>query len=544
MQTRALTPANRDRALALALGAATFLTLWLTESTVGFPRDESFYFHAADQAAAWYVGLWHNLWSGQILTSFSDPVLTQAFQYNAEHPMLMKSLYGLSHWLFTTELGWLRPAAGYRLPAWIFSGVLSAILFLLGKETTGRRSTGILAVLAFWTTPRQLFHGYLACFDMPITVMWLLVVYCYRRGFESRRWVVLTGVAYGLALSTKHNAFFYPAAFLAHWAWSIAPGAYRQGRWSGLVRSFPRQWAAMATIGPALLLLHWPYVWPHPIDRLGFWIGFHLHHVNYPWAYLHQLLREPPFPLAYVAVVTALTVPLPLVVLMSGGIASSFFSMAQRRLDSNHVLILFNGLLPLVLLSIPSVPHFGGVKHWMPGMPFLCLLAAEGLEACAGSLTRHLTSREWRRRVSVGLAGLVLLPGVLGCVHIHGFGTSYYNELAGGGAGGAELGMERQFWSNNVSGVLDWINRNAPPHAHVYFHEVTYGSYQAYIQNGMLRPDIQWAQGAQDAQIVPYQYMLEFRDQEFEVWNNFGTAEPVSGLYLDEAPNVTVYTRP
>jgi hypothetical protein len=256
------------------------------------------------------------------------------------------------------------------------------------------------------------------------------------------------------------------------------------------------------------------------------------------------LLRQPPFPLAYVAVVTALTAPLPLVVLMSSGVVRSFFLMAQRRLDSNHVLILFNGLMPLLLLSIPNVPHFGGMKHWMPGLPFLCLLAAEALETCVDWLARRLGPERWQRQVSIGLAGLVLLPGAIGCVHIQGYGTSYYNELAGGGAGGAELGMQRQYWSNNVTGVLDWINRNAPPQARVYFHEVTSGSYQAYIQNGMLRPDIQLAQGPQDAQIVPYQFMLEFRDQEYEVWRVFGTAEPVSGLYLDEAPNVTVYARP
>jgi hypothetical protein len=60
----------------------------------------------------------------------------------------------------------------------------------------------------------------------------------------------------------------------------------------------------------------------------------------------------------------------------------------------------------------------------------------------------------------------------------------------------------------------------------------------------MLRADIQPVPGDDQAQLVPYQYMQEFRQQEFDIWNAFGTNEPVYGLYLDEAPNVTVYRRP
>jgi hypothetical protein len=60
----------------------------------------------------------------------------------------------------------------------------------------------------------------------------------------------------------------------------------------------------------------------------------------------------------------------------------------------------------------------------------------------------------------------------------------------------------------------------------------------------MLRADIQPVGGDDQALFVPYQYMQEFRQQEFDIWNAFGTKEPVDGLYLDESPNITVYRRP
>ncbi len=543
-----MTERRKDLLWALGLAALTFLVMLLTERAIGFTRDESFYFFAADQYAPWYLGVLDALLHGRLAEHFSDATLQRAFWYNTEHPVLMKVLFGLSHRFFTGTLGLLRPAAGYRAPAWAVSGLVSALLYLFGKEASGgRREVGVLAALLFWLSPHHLYHGHLACFDMPITGLWMLVVYAYWRGFESRRWAVFSGVAYGLALATKLNAFFYPAAILAHWGYAIAPAAWRKGRFAALGRALPRQWAYMATLGPAVFFLHWPYLWPHPVERLGAYLGFHANHVNYPWAYLHQLLREPPFPLAYVLVVTAVTVPLPIFVLLATGslrMLGRLFARGERRLDSLHALLLFNGLMPLLLISWPTVPHFGGVKHWMPGMPYLCVFGAEALAGVAAWLALRWKRAELEPRLLAGLSALVLLPALVGCVHIDGYGESFYNELAGGEAGAAALGMQRQFWSNNVSSVLDWLDREAPQGAVVDFHEVTQGSYAAYRENGMLRPDIRFSLDPRNSQLAAYQYMQEFRDQEFQIWNTFGTNEPVHAHYLDEAPDITVYRRP
>jgi hypothetical protein len=540
--------ARTQKIIALgAIGVLTFVALLLTEKPVGFTRDESFYFLAADLYTPWYLGLWDNFWHGRILDSFSDSALTRAFSYNTEHPVLMKSLFGLSHWLFFSKLAWLRPAAAYRAPAWALGGLMSVLITLLSRRAKLSWGLTTFAVLCFWLTPRNLYDGHLAAFDMPIAVAWVLVVYAYDRGFQSLRWAVLTGVFFGLALCIKHNAYFYPVAFLIHWLLVFVPKAYREGKLRGVLKSVPRQWGFMALLGPLIFFLHWPYLWPHPIDRLGAYFGFHLHHVNYPWTYLGTVLREPPFPLSYVLVVTALTVPLPLFALMVTGVLRATVALVRQwrtGLDGFTLLVLLNGITPLLLISWPSVPHFGGTKHWLPGMPFLGILAAASLQSIAWTVARLLGRIQWERYVLAALGGLALLCALVGTVHIDGYGDSAYNELAGEGAGAAQLGMQRQFWSNNVSGVLDFLNRTVPRGDRVQFHEVTSGSYQAYLANGMLRPDIGFTLSPNDAHFAAYQYMQEFRDQEFEIWNAFGTDEPVDGLYLDESPNVTVYRRP
>jgi hypothetical protein len=104
--------------------------------------------------------------------------------------------------------------------------------------------------------------------------------------------------------------------------------------------------------------------------------------------------------------------------------------------------------------------------------------------------------------------------------------------------------MQRQYWSNNVTGVLPWLNAHCPPGARVFFHEVNFESYRAYLQSGQLRADIQYAGGPGDADYAALQWHREFRDREPETWNAFGTHRPAFGLYIDEVPQVVVYARP
>jgi hypothetical protein len=191
---------------------------------------------------------------------------------------------------------------------------------------------------------------------------------------------------------------------------------------------------------------------------------------------------------------------------------------------------------------MPSLPIFGGVKHWLPSMPFLMIFAARALERIA-AVASELLPKAARLAFPL-LAALALAPALWGVVHNHPYGTSYYNEVAGGYPGGASLGMHRQYWSNNVTGVLGWLNQNAPPHARIFFHEVTWDSFFAYRKAGMLRDDLQYAAGVEDSQLAAYQYMPEFRDVEMQIWNSYRTQTPVYGLYLDETPQVVIYQRP
>src|SRR5213078_4527459 len=96
-------------------------------------------------------------------------------------------------------------------------------------------------------------------------------------------------------------------------------------------------------------------------------------------------------------------------------------------------------------------------------MPFLALSAGYAFDRVRIALARELglAAQGWRAAaVSVGLLVIVFVPAAVETFHSHPYGLSEYNALAGGPPGGADLGMNRQFWGYSVNGVLPWLNAN------------------------------------------------------------------------------------
>lgn len=604
-------PTRWDRLVGWVLFAAALAALWGTQRAVGYPRDESFYFLAGANH-----GNWLELLFARPRAAIADAQIVRWFDYNHEHPALMKNLFGLSHWLLHRELGWMSPAVALRLPAFLVGALIAPLLYRMGAAFYGR-AAGLFAAIAFFLVPRHFFNAQLACFDVPVAAWWLLTVYAFWRAQE-RPWAWLgCGIAFGLALATKHNAFFLPVVLapVALWiAWRRS-GEHLPAR--RLVSAFlslcaavallygvlyvalgPRRFeerflllsphtflflalvagsafllrrlrsideaafrplaslAAMGVLGPLTLYVTWPYLWHHPVDRVAWWLGFHATHVHYAWFYLGTLLREPPFPLEYVLAKTALTVPTSLLVPMALGFLAVLGRVVATRRPAGvapaprerwmDALILLNAVASIAIISHPRVPHFGGVKHWLPSMIFLALLGGcvvSGAAAWAAQALRGraLHASEWGLWAMLAL--LLFAPALWGSLRVHPYGTSAYAELAGGAPGAANLGMQRQFWSSNVTGVLPWINAHAPPNARVWLHEVTQLAFLDYQRNGLMRSDLRPAGGPHDADVAAYQYHQEFREHEFNIWQAFGTRRPATGLYLDETPQVVVYTR-
>ncbi|NMB77445.1 MAG: phospholipid carrier-dependent glycosyltransferase [Myxococcales bacterium] len=552
---------HTDGVIAALLAAGTFLAVFFHSGGMGITRDESFYFDAAESHAGWFRTLLR-----APREALQEGTIDRYYEINHEHPVLVKNLMALAHLAFGPA-GRSQSSGEYvramRLPTHLNAALLAALVFLFGTSVAGRRA-GLLAALLFVLVPRHFYHLHLACFDMPITTAWLAVVMAYRKADGSLRWSILTGLLFGLALSVKHNAFFIPLVLGLHWL-IVKRREFSFGKAGLAFPRIPLAFFAMLLLGPLVLWLHWPWLWHHTFERVGFWLGFHLHHINYYWEFFGRLLTDPPFPWGYAFAVTAVTVPLPTLVLMALGLFAALrdrlgppLARLLQRLrlwrrpaaaspdgvdlarERDDWLLILNGLFPIVLISLPSVPIFGGVKHWLSAMPFLCVLAARYLDGAVARLGGAIAPAA-RRWIFAGSAALVLLPSLLGLARVGTYGTSFYNELAGGVPGAADLGMQRQYWSNNVTGVLPWLNENLPRGARLYLHEVTGEAFRFYQRDGWLRADVRMAWGPEDADFCAYQYHREFVDAEYRIWNQTGTRRILHGLYLDEVPVILVY---
>ncbi len=530
------------RALPAALALATLAAMVATQASIGFMRDEGYYFTAAHSYQEWVLLLLRA--PGEALSAAATE---RYWGYNAEHPGLAKLLFALSDLVFRRALGWLPGALACRLPGMAFAGLLTFWLAQLGLARS--RAAAVLAPLLFWCAERTFFHGHLCAFDVPIcalnagvAVQWAKAIGALgpapQDARERRRRGLWLAFVYGCALATKHNAWFFPPVLLVHAL--LCP---REQRKLGL-RALP--WLLLS---PLVLFATWPLLWHGALGHLRFWIEFHLRHVHYAWWYLNHLLRAPPFPVEYPLALLALTLPVTTVVLLAVALGSKLVDFARRRIDALRLLELGFAAAALGPFMLTTTPIFGGIKHWIAGIAFLApeaaslLVAAAALAASSAQAIPRLRWLTGSRALALG-ALAVLLPGLHQIVHLHPYGTSAYGELAGNVPGAASLGMQRQYWSNNVTAVLPWLNEHVPPGGRVFFHEVNFESYRAYQIAGLLRQDIQYAGGPRDAQYAALQWHREFREREPETWTEFGTQRPATGFYLDETAQVVVYARP
>lgn len=585
----------RDWLVALLLFCGSFSALAVAQKDQGVMRDEGTYFDAAERYWGWFEELGDNIATGSIGKSFQSANLQRHWSFNNEHPVLIKVLFAFS-WRFlhrcecTTRatglhsrrykaphntLGLMSEISAFRMPAWFLTALAVAFIFLFGVRVESRLA-GLAAALLYITMPRTFFHGQLACFDSAITTFWILVVYSYLYALDRARWGIVTALLFGLALATKHNAWFIPFLLLIHYLVVV---------WSDLslrplrLPRIPLVFVAMAILGPLVFWAHWPWLWFEPVKHLSNYFGFHLHHSFYNMEYLGKNWGLPPLPIGFPFGMTLFTAPTTLLVLMFGGLLvyarkplnavvvrlrklrpapydDPFRYPAKRswlrpgkglnpRLGT---LFALNAIFPLLLIALPSTPIFGGTKHFMPAYPFFALLAGVALNRLWSAFSSVVFLGHWRTAVlGTALAVLVALPGALNTLFTHPFGLSQYNALAGGPAGGADLGLNRQFWGYAPRQLLPWINESFPKRANVYFHDLNHSSYGAYLRDGLLREDIRYAgmergaiRASSHAMVI---HELHFAKYDYWIWDAYGSPRPSRVLTLDGVPLVTVYER-
>ena len=142
---------------------------------------------------------------------------------------------------------------------------------------------------------------------------------------------------------------------------------------------------------------------------------------------------------------------------------------------------------------------------------------------------------------------LVCLPAVVETRRSHPDGLSHYNLLAGGFAGGASLGMNRQFWGYSVLPMLDVINRDEPANRAMYWHDVIHDAVNMYKRDGRLALDVgDTGFGEEALRRSPLGilfYEKHWAIYEGWFWESYGTTKPFMVREREGVPLVTMYRR-
>jgi 4-amino-4-deoxy-L-arabinose transferase-like glycosyltransferase len=546
---------STQKAFGWSLGLFVLTVVWvgLTSHDIGYTRDEGYYFKAGRDYFGWFQALSRHFSAGEFLKPFQQATIDRHWSYNHEHPVLVKTLFALSYGflkeglhLFSTD------GAAMRFVGWCFGGLSVVMTYLLSLKLMPHRFA-LLSALLWLCMPRSFWHMHLACFDIPVVFAHLWIIHAYLKSHSSWKRALWMGVVLGLAAAIKHNVLFVPFILVLHWLVLQAKTSTADGLHFKLP-SIPLAFFAMIFIAPVVFILHWPYLWPDLIDRIQWYLNFHLDHEHYPILYFGELLVSPPFPRAFPFVMSSITIPLvTLSIILIALIVCTKFILQNfkhvRRLAKSEdpafllqpmalvTLFLLNGLMPFLLISSPSTPIFGGTKHWLNGIPFLIIL---GVWAIYRLLFSFAQNARWQWPV----IAFLILPALTLTLRAHPYGLSSYNEAIGFARGAANVGFQRTFWGYEPMKNWQLINQRTSPKSKIHLGDTNKASYRTYIKDKIIRKDLRYTHRVKDANVASVQPQGEFKKQWIDVWNLWGIRKPASVVHIDGVPLSTVTFKP
>lgn len=537
------------RSLGIILAVITVAITLANQETVGIARDEQVYMHNGMRYSDWWAGALQGkgLSKAGITSTFGGP---EATDNNREHPPLMKTLFGMSHRILHVWLG-VDEITAFRFPSALMHGVLVLLVFGMAFALWGF-AEAILACLLVMFLPRALFHAGLACFDAPIMTLWFATIYGYWRALDGRKWPWLVGVVFGLALATKHNALLLPFALGIHYM--IA--GYRNAGFAGIVTYRWRVIVSLGVIAPLTLLLVWPWLWLDPYNHVKSWLDFHLEHSHYNFEYLGQNWNAPPFPWHTALVTTAFTVPAG--TLVAAAIGAIVWFVRRREVGEPTrmpgLLLVLSAVASIGPFLLGSTPIFGAEKHWMPALPSLCIAGGLGTVWAARSLAALIppggSANQWIRRSIAGTAcTLVVVAALVETLAAQPYALTWYNAIAGGAPGGADLGMNRQFWGVSAPGVFEALQREGKPKPEksLYWHDASPAA-GFYLKHDRVPPNMghsgQEDYGVRSSKLALVIHELHFNRHDYMIWREYGTVQPMFVLRSDGVPIISVYKRP
>lgn len=435
------------RLVAGALFVLCFLSVFLTQDDYGPHWDAHTYYASASRFGSWI----RSLWTQENVPPISD--IQHYFRWNRDHPPLGKILMGMTNALFVKRLG---EADSTGLAVLLSFSILVVLVFLICWRAFGV-VPGVVGSLMMWFMPRVFCHAHLIGLDLMIAPFILVSVTSFGAMVHRRNGFWIPGLFLGLALLTKLQAGFIPVICGVWLVWESL-----QARQNGTPMAW-RPWLNLflcGVVGFVILIAGWHFLWTDVRSNLGTYWEFLSVRKDLDVYYFGNTLAGWTFPF----VMTLITTPPAVIILSMLGLKWGF----KREGHSNVRLWLCGIVVPLVVIAMPGVKRYDGIRLFMPFLPFLACLSAVGFKALLMEIERKVSSVKKQRVLAIGC--LLFFPGsaLYELVLYHPHQIVYYSPIIGGFPGAYLAGMDADYLGLCIDKALPVVHTFVPKGAWLF----------------------------------------------------------------------------
>jgi len=378
---------------------------------------------------------------------FDKKFIDRYWEKNHEHPPFAKILMAGGYLAFYKGLKIMKKTVALRVGISIFAAIFLFFLFDFVRRASSFNAA-VFTTLFFIFLPRTFFHARIATLDFAVLATSFMFVYSYYRGLSSRFWAWMTGVFFGVAISTKLNAPFMVFPVVVHYFW-IKRGDLRSRPFKTI---FAPHFLSMLFFAIPLFFAMWPWLWHNTLERFVFYAKFHIKHYGILMYYLGDIYRTPRPPWHAPMVMMILTTPT--LTLIPAALSFFFYRWKdEKKRNSPMLLVALSAFISIAVLMFMPAPFYSGVKLFQPFYPFLAILAGVGLYHILRGIT--IVPKRYRFAPFV----IFFIPVILNFIDLKHDHLSYYSEFAGGAKGALEYRNERHYYDLFYSEMAEFFNR-------------------------------------------------------------------------------------
>lgn len=371
------------------------------------------------------------------------------------HPPLSDILSSGFNIVFFQKLKIIDDIDSYHLYGVVLASVLVGLIFYWVSKEYGKVA-GLIASLTLLFYPLFFSEAHFNTEkDIPETAYWTFFIFAFWKGITEKKlkWILISGIMFGLALGTKFNILFVPFV-LVPWLLSYLYNKREKLLSSSNLKIYLTGLVALV-IGFGIFFLSWPFLWSDPIGRLSTVIHFYKDigtATGAPDPRFVAPFGTNLYPIVYIASTT------PFIVL-SFAILGFIFLIKNFKKDKKGLAILsfLWFIIPIARVTWHGANIYGGIRQIMEYLPGLSIIAGIGGSYLINKLTKNNIFR-WIYMIFITM--ILVIPILL----THPNENVYSNFLIGGLAGAKEKNMP--FWGNTFGSpyrlALDWVNKNAP----------------------------------------------------------------------------------